>query len=90
MVPLDKNAVGELRVNGKKLVDMKPVQLKPNDRIAIGDSAFFLFKNIKYEDQASRPDTAENPITFDVADQEVFDAEEAEEAEEAAQLKKQL
>lgn len=90
MVPLDKNAVAELRVNGKKLVDMKPVQLKPNDRICIGDNALFLFKNIKHEDQASRPDTPENPITFDVADQEVYENEQAEEAGEASKLKTQL
>jgi hypothetical protein len=45
--------------------------LKPNDRICIGPSAYFLFKNTLKEDEASMPDQAQNPILYDFAAEEV-------------------
>lgn len=70
--PLDQQAIPQIRVNGKVLTSKTPVQLKPNDRIAIGPSSFFVFKNRAHEDEASRPDTDEDPITFDFAEEECF------------------
>lgn len=52
---------------------MEAVKLRPNDRIAIGPSALFLYKNVSKEAEASLPDTAANPITFDFADNEVLE-----------------
>ena len=46
--------------------------LKPNDRIFIGPSAAFLLKYSSKEEQASIPDTNDNPITFDYASEEVL------------------
>ena len=50
---------------------MDCVILKPNDRICLGPSAFFLFKNKADEENASMPDTDEDPITFDDASEEI-------------------
>jgi len=54
--------------------------LKPNDRICIGPSAIFLFKNKGKEADASMPDPDEDPISFD------FAADEVSKVENAAQL----
>jgi hypothetical protein len=59
---------------------MSEVKLFPNDRVMIGPSALFLYKNTEHEDEASRPDTVENPTDFDFADAEVQDAIEIEDA----------
>jgi hypothetical protein len=50
---------------------MEGVQLKPNDRICIGPSSLFLFKDKQNEAQASMADTDENPITYDFACEEM-------------------
>jgi hypothetical protein len=50
---------------------MEGVILKPNDRICIGPSAYFLFKNKKNEADASMPDLESDPISFDFASEEV-------------------
>jgi hypothetical protein len=44
---------------------MNEVRLKPNDRICIGPSSMFIYKNKSKEHEASKPDTAEDPITYD-------------------------
>ena len=50
---------------------MDAVILAPNDRICIGPSAYFLYKNKENEENASLPDPDDNPITFDDACDEV-------------------
>jgi len=75
MQALHQNAVSQLRVNGKVLGSMNPVVLRANDRIAIGPSALFLYKCKAMEASASMPDTPENPITFDFADEELLNNE---------------
>lgn len=82
--PLDPKAMSEIRVNGKVLTSMEAFKLRPNDRICIGPSALFLFKNVAHEDEASMPDTAEDPITFDFADEEVMDQDDDQQAQMAA------
>ena len=59
------------KVNGVSLTSMEGVVLKPNDRICLGPSAIFLFKNKAKEDASSMEDSEENPITFDTAADEV-------------------
>ena len=58
------------RVNGE-VVPIVGLVLRPNDRIAIGPSAIFLFKNKQNEADASMPDNEDDPITFDYAAEEV-------------------
>lgn len=48
--PLDKKAMEHCKVNGVSLTSMDGVILKPNDRICLGPSAIFLFKNKAHED----------------------------------------
>ena len=68
--------------------DTSEFKLHPNDRIAIGPSALFIFKNRAHEvEHGSMPDTEEDPITFDFADNEVIEAEDAENADELAKEK---
>lgn len=61
----------QVRVNGISLALGDGKQLRPNDRICIGPSAFFIFKNRDKESEASMPDPEDNPITFDDAAEEV-------------------
>lgn len=68
--PLSEKAVPNIKVNGFKLQDMQGRILKPNDRICIGPSAYFLFKNTQKEAEASMPDTDADPILFDFAEKE--------------------
>ena len=71
------------KVNGVALKSMDGVILKPNDRICLGPSAIFLFKNKAHEGDASMEDTDENPISFDTAAEEVAQNENlAEKAEQ--------
>lgn len=69
--PLDAKAMEHCKVNGVSLTSMEGVILKPNDRICLGPSAIFLFKNKAKEDASSMEDSEENPITFDTAADEV-------------------
>lgn len=72
-------AADQLRVNGKKVGSIEPIVLKPNDRICIGPSAVFLYKNIPKEAEcASMPDDPADPISYDLAAEEIYNAEEAE------------
>ena len=84
--PTDKKAVEYIRVNGYKLKDMNEVKLAPNDRICIGPSAVFLFKNTEHDDKASKPDTVAEPITYDDADAEIQEALEKEDDEDAVEI----
>ena len=43
--PLSEPALEFIFINGKKITGMKPVQLKPNDRIIFGTGSCFLFRN---------------------------------------------
>ena len=87
VVPLNELAMPHIRINGKPITSMEGVVLKPNDRICIGPSAFFLFKNKDKEAEASMPDTDEDPISFDSAADEVANADE-EKKKESEQMKK--
>lgn len=64
-----------IRVNGKVVTSMEGILLRPNDRICIGPSAVFLFKNQAHEDQASMPDPEDDPISFDFASDEVLNSQ---------------
>jgi len=96
--PLNEKAMEHCKVNGIALKSMEGVILKPNDRICLGPSAIFLFKNKAHEDTASMEDSDENPITFDTAADEVAQndnlAEKAEQekvrAEQEAAAKKMV
>lgn len=82
---LDEKATDQVKINGKDLKTMDPVKLKPNDRICIGPSAIYLFKNNAKLDDSCHQDAADDPITFDFASDEVYVAENAEaDAEKAA------
>ena len=70
--PMAEDAIQHIRINGKPLDSMEGVILKPNDRICIGPSAIFLFKNKQKEEEASMPDPDEDPISFDFASEEVI------------------
>jgi len=61
---------------------MDSVKLRPNDRIAIGPSALFLYKNMKQEADASIPDNDDDPITYDFASEEVIEADNEGQKEE--------
>ena len=67
--------MAHIRVNGKPVDSMDGVLLKPNDRICIGPSAVFLFKNKSKEAEASMPDPEDDPISFDFANEEVLNYE---------------
>ena len=62
--------------------------LKPNDRICIGPSAIFLFKNKSNEADASIPDLDDDPISFDFAADEVINAENVSSKDEKEAIKK--
>jgi len=64
---------------------MDGVVLKPNDRICIGPSAFFLFKDKANEGGASLPDPDDDPISFDMAADEVAEVENKEQKEMQAE-----
>lgn len=70
LTPLNEKAVSQIKVNGKTLTDMSEVKLAPNDRIQLGPNSLFLYKNRKFEHEASIPDTEEDPITFESAQEE--------------------
>jgi len=74
-----------VKVNGK-IIPINGKILKPNDRICIGPSAIFLFKNKQKEADASMPDPDDDPISFDFAAEEVDNADNAEDKEAQAKL----
>jgi len=75
IVALDQKALPHIKVNGVPLSSMEGVVLKPNDRIAIGPGAMFLFKNKSKEAEASMPDPDDDPISFDFAADELANVE---------------
>lgn len=79
-----------IKVNGHALKDFKGVLLKANDRICIGPSAIFLFINRLQEQEASMPDTLDNPITFDFASEEILNNEDKDREEKKAQQKNEM
>jgi len=87
--PISDKAMKNVRVNGKVIPILGQI-LKPNDRICIGPSAIFLFKNKQKEGEASMPDVDDDPITFDFAAEEVENAEGTAEKEEQAKLQKEM
>lgn len=90
LTPLDPKAVSQIRVNGQVLQDMSGIKLRPNDRICIGPSSLFIYKNKKKDAEASMKDDPSEPVTFEMAFEEVCDAENGKnEAEKQAILKKQ-
>ena len=60
-----------VKINGIAITSMEGVILRPNDRICLGPSAMFLFKNKKNEANASMQDPDDDPISFDLAAEEV-------------------
>ena len=79
LIPSVAKALPNIKINGFRFEDMEPKLLQANDRICIGPSAIFLFKNKSKENESTREDTEENPILFDDACEEVYEAENAEE-----------
>ena len=75
LVPLTEKAMEHCRVNGKVVTSMEGVLLKPNDRLCIGPSAVFLYKNQAKEEEASMPDPDDDPISFDFANDEVLNCQ---------------
>lgn len=90
LIPSVEKAMPNIKVNGFRFTTMEPRKLDPNDRIMIGPSAIFLFKNKLKETELTRPDTDEDPISFDDACDEVFDAENAEEKKIQEETKAKL
>jgi hypothetical protein len=90
LIPLDESALSQITINGKKMSAMDPYTLKPNDRICIGPSAIFLFKNRNKEDDSCTKDTAEEPITFDFASDEVYVSENSEEEAKKAKAAEEM
>lgn len=83
--PISDKAMKNVKVNGKIIPILGQI-LKPNDRICIGPSAIFLFKNKQKEADASMPDPDDDPISFDFAAEEVDNADNAEDKEAQAKL----
>jgi len=67
------------KVNGHNVTSMEGIVLKPNDRICIGPSAMFLFKNKDKESEASMEDNESDPISYDFACEEVAKVQNADE-----------
>ena len=79
LTPSVEKAMPNIKINGFKFESMTPKQLEANDRICIGPSAIFLFKSRSKENENTKEDSEENPILFDDACDEVFEAENADE-----------
>lgn len=67
---------------------MSEIRLRPNDRICIGPSSYFIYKNRSHDDEQSRPDTEDDPITFDFASEEVITADNEEETKQLEAMKR--
>ena len=82
LVPLDPKAMEHCKINGIPITTMSGTILKPNDRICLGPSAIFIFKNKANEDKASMPDPDDDPISFDFASEELANHENADQKEQ--------
>ena len=78
--PLSESALEFIFINGKKITGMKPVQLKPNDRIIFGTGSCFLFRNDDKKKDQSMEDTPQNPVTIEFAMKEKLDNDNKAEA----------
>ena len=63
-----------IKVNGEKFTSMKGRILRSNDRICIGPMTIFLYINKLTEHDASMLDFSDNPITYDFASEEIYNA----------------
>ena len=72
---LSPEAIPFIKINGKPLESLEGQILRPNDRICIGPSAYFIFKNKANEHNASMPDPSSDPISFEFANEEVVNYE---------------
>jgi hypothetical protein len=57
--PTSVAAVDQITVNGKKLISMEGVELKPNDRIIFGTGSVFVYKDATSSLDPTHPDTEE-------------------------------
>lgn len=89
VVPVSDKACDNVKVNGK-VIPILGLILKPNDRICIGPSAIFLFKNKQKEAEASMPDPDDDLITFDFAAEEVESKSASAEKEAQQKLQKEM
>ena len=83
IIPLSEKAMPQIKVNGVALTSMDGLVLKANDRICIGPSAIFLFKNDSKLDDSCMKDPADDPISFEFASDEVYEKEQGKEKEAA-------
>lgn len=72
IIPLCKEAMPEISVNGLDISKIEGIPLRANDRIFIGPGSVFLFKWPSNENSKSRDDPIDNPITFDTALEELL------------------
>jgi hypothetical protein len=79
ITPLAEKAMKNIKINGYKFESMEGKLLKPNDRVCIGPSAIFLYKHKQKETDDTKPDTEDEPISFDDASEEVYEVENADE-----------
>lgn len=77
------------KINGIPISTIDGVVLKPNDRICLGPSAIFIFKNKANEDKASMPDPDDDPISFDFASEEVAKHENSDQKEQQEKARKE-
>lgn len=68
---------------------MQGIKLNANDRLIFGTGSFFLFKDPSNEASAALPDTAENPITYEIAEEEKTAEDDKEELAEQEKIKEQ-
>ena len=87
--PLDPKAMEHCKINGVAMTNMDGVILKPNDRICLGPSAIFLFKNKKNEANASMADPDDDPISYDMAAEEVANNDNLAQKAEQEQARKE-
>lgn len=90
LVPKSEKSIANISVNGKLITgDMNGQKLLPNDRLIFGTGSFFLFKDPSNEAQAVQADTAENPITYELAEEEKTAEDDKEEMQEEEKIKNQ-
>jgi kinesin family protein 13 len=81
LTALSDKSLKNVKVNGEALIAMSGKILLPNDRVCIGPSAIFIFKNKSKETPDTKPDTDDDPITYEDAEEEVMNIENAMENE---------
>lgn len=76
VIPKSPAQCQQIRVNGKRVETMEGLRLKPNDRIVFGAASFFLYKDPDNESKAEIKDTAQEPISYEMAEKEVMEEED--------------